>query len=63
MNDIKRLEVERAELIAANEAAASWGAAVGAREERIKNINSELRRLRSQEQVEQAIDRIGGRGL
>lgn len=47
MADIAILEAELAKLVAANEAATSWGAAVGAREERIKNIHSELRRLRA----------------
>jgi len=36
------LLTERAELIAANEAAKSWGAAVGARSERIQAINRAL---------------------
>lgn len=39
------LEAERAELIAKNEAATSWGAAVGARHERIKEIDRELSAL------------------
>lgn len=46
MTDIAKLEAELAELVAANEAATSWGAAVGARSERIQDIRSELRRLR-----------------
>ena len=41
----KALETELAELQAKNEAATSWGAAVGARSERIKGLQSALRRL------------------
>lgn len=41
------LETERAELVAANEAAPGWGAAVGARGERIKEIDRELIRRRA----------------
>ena len=44
------LEAELAELEAANEAATSWGAAVGARQERINHIRSALAAL-SQEPV------------
>jgi hypothetical protein len=36
------LEAERAELIAANEAATSWGAAIGARSARIDGIDRAL---------------------
>lgn len=43
LRDRAALEVELAELMAQNEAAASWGAAVGARHERIKQIQSTLR--------------------
>jgi hypothetical protein len=41
----RKLEAERAELMAKNQAATSWGAAVGARSERIKAIDRELSRL------------------
>lgn len=41
---IADLEAELAQLSAANAAATSWGAAVGARSERIREIESELRR-------------------
>ncbi|SFL99911.1 hypothetical protein SAMN03159423_4811 [Bradyrhizobium sp. NFR13] len=47
MSTQAELLAERAELISKNEAATSWGAAVGARSERIKAIDSELRRLES----------------
>lgn len=40
---------ERAELIAKNEAATSWGAAVGARSERIKEINRHLAAMDAEE--------------
>lgn len=45
MNIRDALQAERAELIAKNVAATSWGAAVGARSERIKGIDRELRLL------------------
>lgn len=50
--ELVKLEAERAELIAKNEAATSWGAAVGARYERILEIDrriAALRRLASSE--------------
>jgi hypothetical protein len=40
----KEIEAEIAELAASNKAAPGWGAAVGARLERIKELESELRR-------------------
>ena len=48
--ELKALEAERAELMAKNAAATSWGAAVGARSERIKEIDQELRRLAAPDQ-------------
>jgi hypothetical protein len=51
MSDLREaLEAERAELIAKNEAATSWGAAVGARSERIREIDSALAALSAQPQ-------------
>jgi hypothetical protein len=41
----ERIETRLAELRAANEAATSWGAAVGARSEEIKDLERQLRRL------------------
>jgi hypothetical protein len=53
MSDLREaLEAERAELIAENEAATSWGAAVGARSERIREIDSALAALSGQPQPE-----------
>lgn len=45
MSTREQLQAERADLVAKDEAATSWGAAVGARSERIKGIDSELRLL------------------
>jgi len=45
MTDRAALEARLNELIAANEAATSWGAAVGVRYEEIKAIKSQLRAL------------------
>ena len=42
---IGALKVERAELAAENDKAAAWGAAVGARQERIREIEAELQSL------------------
>lgn len=42
---IAALQAERAELQAANEAATGWGAAVGARGERIRAINAALAQM------------------
>lgn len=47
MSDREAMEVELSELRAANEKATSWGAAVAARSERIKEIESTLRRMDS----------------
>lgn len=45
-SELVKLEAERAELVAKNEAATSWGAAVGARCERIKGLDSRIAALR-----------------
>ncbi len=45
-DELVKLEAERAELIAKNEAATSWGAAVGARSERIKELDGRIAALR-----------------
>jgi hypothetical protein len=52
------LETERAELMAKNEAATSWGAAVGARCERIKDIDRQLRALSATPTPTEARERI-----
>jgi hypothetical protein len=48
----EQLETELDELRKANEAAPCWGAAVGARIERIREIKSALRRLDSTKPVD-----------
>ncbi|MDN3278808.1 hypothetical protein QWJ07_31415 [Frankia sp. RB7] len=44
MRPRSEIEAELKQLEAANEAATSWGAAVGARHERIKGLKAELAR-------------------
>lgn len=56
MIERKSLISERAELVSAIEAATSRGAAVGARSERIKEIDQELHRLAAQDQKPVAND-------
>lgn len=62
MTDIAReaLEAERAKLVADNQRATAWGAAIGARSERINRIDAELARMIERENIQVPSEHVNG---